>query len=418
MNEERLDELLEFALRTGALPDDATDDERAELEPLLGAANTIDESAASLATEAAATMPIARARFERFIAAESAPVPAREVAPQASRGWIGRVFGSMRPLAATGVAAAVVVLVVVAFVGGDLIGSGTSTALALEVDPGDYLQVEGVVTEVTEGEDGPRIRLETEAGFIELDLSVDTSVLHDARAMGIRDVRVGQRLSVAGLVNEQRRVRAAVLSVRAEDGDAPQKVQVDEAKNLGDSFVGDIVAVRFDKTQRSGTVLVRLPDGKVTKFVLEGAQLAGFISGQGFGPGASVRLTHTGDGFVIAPIERAGDRCELPPGTLDRLGQETICGILLAQEGLNLTLRTIDGVIELKLVRDAHIQVSEASGVTLQEVLEQGGAIGHGILVTGHKRGDVFIVGIVIVGPVVELPPDRDDSRPPPSDRR
>lgn len=420
MNEERLDELLDLALSTGALSQDATEEERAELELLLGAASTMNASAVAIALEAAATMPIARARFERFVAAEAASEPAPEVAQQAGPGWLGRLFGSMRPLAATGVAAVVVVLVVVAFIGSDLIVSDTSTALALEVDPGDYLQVDGVVTEVTEGENGPRIRLETEAGFIELELSDDTSVLQDDAPISIRDVHVGQQLAVTGLVNAERRVRAAILSVRAEEGDAPTKVKVDEAKNIGDSFVGEVILINFGSDLEPGSVMVRRPDGGVVTFEVEPEELANFVRSEGFGPGAEVRMTHAGEGrdeFVFAPLRPAVDRCEQPRGFTDRQGLETICGILLSQEGSALTLQTVDGVRTVHMVPDARIEVPRFSGVTRAEVLEADGAIGHAIQVMGHDRDGEFIVGFVIVGPEQNLPEPRDD-RQPEDDRR
>ena len=170
MNQDRLDELLDVALTTGELPADATNEERAELAPLLQTVSALEEPAAQAAAEAADTMPVARARFERFIASESAPAAGPAIRTRGS-GPLARLFGSMRPLAVTGVAAGVVLLVVAAFLGSDLLLSDTSSAYALDADPGDYVQIDGVVTEVSDGDDGLRLRLESDGGYIEIELS-------------------------------------------------------------------------------------------------------------------------------------------------------------------------------------------------------------------------------------------------------
>jgi hypothetical protein len=143
-------------------------------------------------------------------------------------------------------------------------------------------------------------------------------------------------------------------------------------------------------------------DGTVVAVPITGQTLADFVSGEGFAPGAGVRLSPDGDAIVIVPEAPRGDPCQSPPGIRDRQNQETICGVLLSRDGATLELQTPDGVRTVRLLRDAHIHVLEASGLTLADLAEGDAAVGHGIQVTGHVRGDFFLVGLVIVGPEVD----------------
>ena len=138
---------------------------------------------------------------------------------------------------------------------------------------------------------------------------------------------------------------------------------------------------------------------------ITGPVLAGFVSGEGFAPGANVRLTADGDGVAIAPVDQRPEACERPPGLRDRQGQETLCGVLLSREGATLRLAVPDGEMTVQLLREAHIHVLADSGITLEEVREGDAAVGHGVQVTGHKRGDAFLVGLVIIGPEMDGPP-------------
>ena len=250
MDEQRLDELLDIALASGGMPEDATEEERAELAPLLASASVLDVASEAVSAEAEASKTIARARFERFIAAESPPaVP--PTAGESGPGWFRRMFQTARPVAAIGSVAAVLVLVAVTVFASDVLLSDTSSAYALEAEPGDYVQIDGVVTEVEEGDDGPRVRVESDGGFIEVDLSGDTSILEDDAVLDAGSIRVGQLLAVAGQVNDHRRVQAAVLTVRGEGGDdhpAPRKPE--DAGPIDAPLIGEIIFVRFDRDQR------------------------------------------------------------------------------------------------------------------------------------------------------------------------
>ena len=145
MDTDRFDAMLDAALETGAIPPDANASERAEIEAMLASAGQLRTAGADAASEARAAMPIARARFERFLATERAaalPAPAIAVASPKS-GFFSRVITGHRTLS-VGTMAVLAVLVVGGLLGSRALLGDVETASALV--PGDYAQVEGVVT--------------------------------------------------------------------------------------------------------------------------------------------------------------------------------------------------------------------------------------------------------------------------------
>ena len=409
MDETRLDNLLDIALATGELPADATDEERAELAPLLQTVTALEQPAAQVASEAAETMPVAGARFQRFIASEASPAPPEQAAQHPSPGWLVRLFGSRRPLAAAGVAAGVVVLAVVGVLGSDLLFSDASSAYALEADPGDFVQIDGVVIGVTDGDDGPRIRLESEAGYIDIDLSDETSIVDDSEKIDPSAVRVGQRLAVAGLVNDHRRLGATTMSVQAADAPRPGPIEVDHDDVSDKGIQGNIVAVRINKDRGVAKVTVRRSDGKVATVDVDVDMAVSFIGSHGFGPGVDVELTRgeDGHGASVKPLHQLDrdDPCERSRGILDSLDRETICGVLEASRWPELKLLTLDGVLKVRLLPEVQILIVGENGFTPFEWLEADVPIGHGLRITGTRRGEDFLASVVIIEPWIDLPP-------------
>ena len=329
----------------------------------------------------------------------------------------------MRPLVASGVVAAVIVLLVVlgAFAS-DLLLSDTSSAYALDAEPGDYLQVDGVVTEVSEGDEGLRFLINSEGGQIFVDVTEDTAVLQDDQVIDAGLVKVGQRLAVSGLVNDHRRIGAAVLSIQGDGDSAPTDVQVDERNDIDGPVVGHVVLVKFDRSHHDrGQLILRLPDGKVVAYAVNGETLADFITDEGFAPGSEVTLGRGlggNDRFSITPSRHRGDPCEEPFGQRDFHGQETFCGIVMSRDANLVELQTRDGVVSVEVVRDTNIIVLVLSGLTREEAFASDAIVGHGVQVTGHERADTFIAGQLVVGPKADrLPPPAGD-QPPSSDRR
>ena len=83
MTPDRLDDLLGRSLDTGAIPADATPEERAELAPLLARGAELRQNGSIVRTEADASMPTARARFQRHLEAQR-PSPAPMPVPDRS----------------------------------------------------------------------------------------------------------------------------------------------------------------------------------------------------------------------------------------------------------------------------------------------------------------------------------------------
>ena len=160
MTPDRIDDLLQRALETGAIPADATAEERAELGPMLAASSALKLNAARVSAEANAAMPTARARFQRHLEQQRRPTapPARPAVArggQSSGGFLGGFFGS-RVFAMSGAVATLAVIAVLALVILQPFSS-VETASALTVD--DYVQLEGVVS----ANDGSTLTLQSPA---------------------------------------------------------------------------------------------------------------------------------------------------------------------------------------------------------------------------------------------------------------
>lgn len=438
---DRIDDLLDRALETGAIPSEATPAERAELEQLL--AGTAMLRAAKLAAEAdaAAAKPVAKARFERFAAQQqAAATAARARAPQPTkpaRGPLRHLVALATGIRGVALAAAIGLIAVVAvFATQNLRNTTESAAAAFE--PGDYVQLQGTVESTSPG----TLHLRYELGRVEVDIADATTVIDDGTAIDPSSLKPGDSVLVGGVVGENRRVSARTLAVSEVRLPEPSAVVMKRLEALEGKLPGRVVAFALAPNGR-GRVTLETADGRRLLVIVdarsaerlvalgailgrrvvvggvspagervyflefEGASPPPPSSGAGTGAGSTARptLTPAGGGTPPATVTRPAGTPPAVGGTVTRpdgasTGLVRVSGTLLARDVLVLTLATDRGTATVRLRPDTRVLVGE-SGITLREWAAGATGIGHAVTVSGgiDARTGVVVADLVVVGP-------------------
>ncbi len=386
MTPDRMDDLLDRALETGVIPDDATAEERAELETLLSEARVLRTERETVDRQAAAAKPVARARFERQIG-NVAPVGVRSATRSRKRGRFAFGFGAI---------AAVVAILLVAVVAVRPF-SNAETANALSVD--DYVQIPGVVSATGDG----RVTVtSSEFGDIEVLVSELTNVL-DGEISGVPgDVVVGDGVLVSGLVLRGRptdiQIDARTVVRGGRPSERPVRERLDELRNFREGVAGKL------------TVLVLAPDGEYARVVIEtpGGRRVLVNASQG-----SIERLLEANGSPVGMTVRVGRGDEQRPGVFDIVPVDetppaeepggsfiTIRGVLESRRANVFQVRTERGLVPAVIRPHSRILLGE-SGLTLEDVRSGERVIGHGVRVTGGlERGTGrLIVDVAVVGP-------------------
>ena len=389
MTPDRMDDLLDRALDTGVIPEDATAEERSELERLLAASGVLTTERQGIDAEAAAAKPVARARFERAIG-DIAPEPGGRERPRARR-WSRRSFG-FGALAALAAVVAVGVLAIRPF-------NGAETVSALTVD--DYVQIPGVVSATGDG----TITVESEEfGQIEVLVSDLTSVVDGQQAAEPASLRPGQPVLVGGLV---RRAHASNVQIDARTvarhtgpgGGPPRHGSLQELRNYREGLSGTI------------TVLVLSPDGETAGVVLETGDggrvlvrvarttVERLIAARGSVIGLDVRVERGEDG---APFRLALVDSEPEPEP-DDSGFVTISGVIENRRANAWLVRTEGGTVPAIIRPHSRILPGE-SGLSLERIRRGERAIGHAVTITGGIEAgtDRVIIDVAVLGPKAE----------------
>lgn len=386
MTPERMDDLLDRALESGTIPEDATADERAELERMLAAAGTLRAERTSIDAEAAAAKPIARARFQRAIG-DVAPQTAHPA--QKRRGRFAFGFGA--------IAAAVAVLVV-AVVAIQPFG-GTQTASALSID--DYVQVPGVVTATSES----AVTVNSpEFGDIEVLVSDLTSVVDGETTSALENVRQGETVLISGLVRraEVNRVQidARTLALAVRKPVAPGRADINELKEFREGVVGTITVLVVSPDGTTARVLIETEAGRRVLVNASPESLEQLLELDGSPVGLEVRVER-GEGLpggvfnVVAVDEQVIEE----PGT----GLVTVGGVIVGRRTNVYQVRTQRGIVRAVLRPSSRILLGR-SGLTLEGIRDGETAIGHTVRVTGGLEPGTnrLIVDIAVIGPKVE----------------
>lgn len=407
MDDERFDLLLARALASGTIPAAATAAERAEIEAALAATRAFGEMRATIDSEARDTMPVARARFERFVAGQRQPLSSGRprLAPDARPWFFGRLFtGPAQSLTTVAVAAAIGLVAVVALVASQsLFDSGSSTALALQ--PGEYVQLTGTVTGDTAA---GQVRLRSGAGDIVVELSEETVLAASAP-------KPGDSVLITGVVGKDRRVAAQSLTpVQAAPGPAPIPLTLQQLRNLRGNLAGLVV------------VLTISPDGKKGRIVLdsEGRRYVVTVDAQSTSElverfssvvGARVKVNAPtagagGNVFSLSIGEQPGD------GPAARPGLVVVKGTIAQVDGRLLRVQTPQGPVVVGIRPLTRILVPESTTPVPAGSLEAVDiAAGQFVSVTGFadKATGRVVAELIVVG----LPPGRRPAATPPAAR-
>lgn len=397
MTPDRLDDLLERALATGAIPGDATAAERAELLPLLARADALQLATTRVDAEAKATMPSARARFQRHLASQQAPAPV--AVPASRRGIFARWFGGggMATWAGSAAALAVVVLVAVLVLQPF---SNVETASALTVD--DYVQVQGVVSATSDG--GVTVQSPV-LGRLDIALSDTTALTDDSGTRAPSSLRPGDPILVSGVVTARRAIAASNVAVAANQA---VPTPVGERK---------LPLLRAFRRDLEGTVslFALSPDGTRARILLvtpkesllvdvDPASMDRFLANSPRAVGAVVRVVE-GEGLArgVFRLEAVSDAPPTrTPGVSSPVPEfQGVRGVVTSRTANILMVRTDRGTVPVVIRRLASIRLGE-SGLTLADVREGETIIGHEVSVTGNldkPDGRRVVATLIVVLP-------------------
>ncbi|WP_322819446.1 hypothetical protein [Tepidiforma sp.] len=374
MTPDRLDDLLARALETGTIPPDASPHEQAQLEQLLAARENLLAARHTIDREADAAMPLARARFQRYLAARQ-PTPAQRPTHTASPHLLARLLQAPRlPLAAS--LAALLLIALAALLLTDPL-RGTQQAQALGLD--DYVQLAGTVTQsdnstilVDQPDLGP-IRIDTTEAIF---LDTDGNTLD-------RPPAPGEHILVAGIVREARAGRiliaAQTLSTSAAPNDeTPGHLQ--RLSSLDGAPEGTIRLVAIDPAGRSGRAIVALADGRRALVEIDPASLGALLAATGTSLGSRVRLADDhGPPFSLEPLDsRPGQSHSGGPGR----AALHLAGTIADVKPKTFTLQTSDGPVTIERRPGLRI-LPGASGLTQRDLRKLESLQGYPAVVAG-----------------------------------
>ncbi len=399
MTPDRIDDLLQRALASGRLPDDATEAERAEIAPLLAASGALKLNSARVAAEANAAMPTARARFQRHLQAQ-APVPVRQavqaVAPVPRPGMFGRLLG-VRTMALGSSVAVMAIIAIVALVVLQPF-SNVETASALTVD--DYVQVEGVVSTT----DGATVTVQSSTlGNLDIAISDLTSVSNDQGTVEAASLKAGDPVLISGIVTAKRAIAASNVAV---------------AQNTGTTTVESRPKAALLKAFRQGlegkvTVLALSPDGARARVLLvtknesllvdvDPKSMDQFLAQTPRTIGAQVRVVEAPDlpkgVFRLQLVDQTGGTTT--PGTSSAAPQfQNIRGVVVSRRADILMVRTDRGTVPVVLKLTTSIRFG-SSGLTAQDIRAGESVVGYEVAVSGNldaASGRRVIATLIVV---------------------
>ena len=375
-----MDNLLDEALRTGQVPPHGDAAARAELEAALRAATLLRAARSEAERETAPARAAARARFERYVAAQRPlSTPARPE-PRLRRRW--RLQGNAA-LALAGLAAVFALVVLAALIlprRGD--GGGVQTALALA--PGDYAEVQGIVREV-KSDGSSTLLLDSSVGPLQVSLA------DGYLAPGGPAAQPGASVVVAGVVGGDGATIAAssLAGSTAEGRPALPIARTTLLRTFREGISGTIVTFAVGADGQRVRAVLRTGEGDQLLVPLGNAAALRALE-EGLGVGATVRVSRppAGEtGFVLEPVGAAGAR-----------SATAIMGVVSASEGNQLVLATPRGEVRVLVTAATRVILGE-SGLTRQQV-RQGDLVGRRVVATAapRPRGQLLVAQVLAVG--------------------
>lgn len=419
MNGKRLDLLLEVMLATGSLPLDVSEAEHAEVMALIGVAATVRSATPTVEDEAIEAMPIARARFARYLSNPQAFE--RNARRGGQLGWraVGSTFGRM---AMTRAAAAVALVAILTLVVSQSLTSHSGTASAQVLTPGDYVQLEGTVITSRTAQNGvQQVRLQSDAGQFEIELSSESSVVAGQAPSDTSAVQLGDRILVGGVVNDGGGVGARTLVVSNQSGaktPPPASPRANpKVKTADRPLEGQIVS--FSLSADLKTARVVLDDGKGGLFLarINRKSVEALLLQSVNALGAHVRLVSGGAPglFGLTVATDATPAATSRATTVDRTPAKAtpskppqskaqfveVKGTILARENNILRVQTERGAVLVVLRPDTRILPGD-TGATL-EALRSGAfnPVGYALGAAGgfDAKSDRISADLVVLGP-------------------
>ncbi len=410
---DRFDELLDQALESGSVPAEATESEREELLAMLAGSGVLRAIAGEIDDESQAAMPIARARFERFLLDARQPLaaPSPRIAAGPQPGFLGRFLGTgMRRVAFAGVAAAILVGGA-GFAGSQVLFSDVQTAAAQALDEGDYVQLQGVVTSSTGSGDSQRLKVSSvDFGDLEIDVSTGTSVLVDDGTGDAASLKPGTAVAIAGVVGKGERIAARTLAVASAPQEKPQRVTFKQLRELRPNLAGKVSTLTINEDGTRGRIILESVSGErflvnvdanSAQRLLElstalGARVNVLREAGAELFGLTVNEPGPGQGSPTAQGTRpAGNRLTPVPAFAG------VRGVITGRQGNVLTVSSARGQLSVVVSASTRILVGD-SGLIRERILNgETALVGHTISVTGglDKATGQVIADILILGP-------------------
>jgi hypothetical protein len=402
MTADRIDELLEEALATGAVPDHASASERAEVKRLLEARGLLQTVAAGVGEEAESSRSTARARFQRYVAVNSAEAaPRRRLLP-----W-GRLAPHRMTMALAGSAVSVAMIAIAAVIAWQLTGNSTPSAYAEMVEPGDYVQIEGVVGDATGGE----LELESALGNVDVELGSATVMGADA-AHGAGSLRRGDRVLVSGIAGGGGRLVAQTVALGA-DGDErpPRVINLRQLRRLQASLEGEVISYTISSDGSRGAVLLEASDGSRYLVPVDGESATRLLEEASTALGQRVTVVEaSGTTPGTFTLDLPSSQGEGHAGELVNV-RGVIAAAAIAPQPTGggvpdvlLTVQTVRGPVEVRVPEDARSFLGASDLPAGPRLLIR--AVGHTVSVTGGRDAGTgqVVADALVLGPRAERP--------------
>ena len=392
MSRDRLDELLERALRGDDLPADATASEREQVARLVRTRVSLASSRAPVADEADASTPTARARFARFIEAEqrNATPPQRT----AGRSWWTRVPHRGMVLAASAVA--IGVLAVGAAFAFQAVFSTTGDANAEVLTANDYAQVQGVVTGIKPAASTTTLTIQSAFGAVSVEVGANTDIERAGSPVAATKLAAGQFVTISGVAADGSNIAAQTVEVDATAAPRFEARAVKPLKPLAAALEGKVVAFAVSPDGEDARVLLEA-NGKSYVVRIEGGAVERLLARSASALGADVVVSNganaTDDIFSLT-------LGQAPPVTTATTSLMGVRGVVIARRGNLLEVATAGGGRYTVAVSASTRIVLAKSGLTRPQVRTGQAVVGHVVSVAGavNQSTGRIAAELVVVG--------------------
>jgi hypothetical protein len=272
--------------------------------------------------------------------------------------------------------------------------SSPETASALEVD--HYVQLEGVVSEAT---NGTVIVQAPDIGDLQVALGAETAVTA-ADGTTTSALKRGDTVLISGVVTSKRAIAATNVAVAPAGQEPPgaDERKIPLLKEFRAGLEGNISVLSLSPDGRQARVVILTANGRVLVAV-DPASMDQFLSAPNGGVGARVRVV-TGTNlprgvFRLEVVERQ----QPPQGGEARPQFENIRGVVVGRNLNVLQVRTDRGVIPVVVRPLTSIRFGE-SGLTPDDIRAGESVIGYEVAITGNadvENSRRVVASIIVV---------------------